>query len=28
LESHKNLTMEQYAQWHPSGALGRLARGE
>jgi D-arabinose 5-phosphate isomerase GutQ len=28
LESHKSLTMEQYAQWHPSGALGRLARGE
>jgi D-arabinose 5-phosphate isomerase GutQ len=28
LESHKNLTMEQYAQWHPSGALGRMARGE
>lgn len=28
LESHKELTMEQYAQWHPSGALGRLARGE
>lgn len=28
LESHKGLTMEQYAQWHPSGALGRMARGE
>jgi arabinose-5-phosphate isomerase len=28
LESRKGLTMEQYAQWHPSGALGRLARGE
>ncbi|MBI3653348.1 MAG: SIS domain-containing protein [Acidobacteria bacterium] len=28
LESRKELTMEQYAQWHPSGALGRLARGE
>lgn len=28
LETHKGLTREQYAQWHPSGALGRLARGE
>jgi D-arabinose 5-phosphate isomerase GutQ len=28
LEAHKGLTMEQYAQWHPSGALGRMARGE
>jgi D-arabinose 5-phosphate isomerase GutQ len=28
LESRKELTMEQYAQWHPSGALGRMARGE
>jgi D-arabinose 5-phosphate isomerase GutQ len=28
LESRKGLTMEQYAQWHPSGALGRTARGE
>jgi D-arabinose 5-phosphate isomerase GutQ len=28
LESHKGLTREQYAQWHPGGALGRLARGE
>jgi D-arabinose 5-phosphate isomerase GutQ len=28
LESFKGLTLEQYAQWHPSGALGRLARGE
>ncbi len=28
LEVHKGLTREQYAQWHPSGALGRKARGE
>ena len=28
LEAHKGLTREQYAQWHPGGALGRLARGE
>jgi D-arabinose 5-phosphate isomerase GutQ len=28
LESHKGLTREQYAQWHPGGMLGRLARGE
>ncbi|MEW6128428.1 MAG: SIS domain-containing protein [Acidobacteriota bacterium] len=28
LETHKGLTREQYAQWHPSGALGRIARGE
>lgn len=28
LESHKGLTREQYARWHPGGALGRLARGE
>jgi arabinose-5-phosphate isomerase len=28
LESHKGLTREQYALWHPGGALGRLARGE
>jgi D-arabinose 5-phosphate isomerase GutQ len=28
LESHKGLTREQYALWHPNGALGRLARGE
>ena len=28
LEAHKGLTREQYARWHPSGALGRLARGE
>src|SRR2546423_1536471 len=28
LEAHKNLTREQYARWHPGGALGRLARGE
>jgi D-arabinose 5-phosphate isomerase GutQ len=26
LESHKGLTREQYARWHPGGALGRLAR--
>src|SRR5262245_12470705 len=28
LEAHKGLTREQYASWHPGGALGRLARGE
>jgi len=28
LEGHKGLTREQYARWHPGGALGRLARGE
>jgi arabinose-5-phosphate isomerase len=28
LEVHKGLTREQYALWHPSGALGRKARGE
>jgi arabinose-5-phosphate isomerase len=28
LEAHKGLTREQYARLHPSGALGRLARGE
>jgi arabinose-5-phosphate isomerase len=28
LESHKGLTREQYARWHPGGALGRIARGE
>ncbi|HJQ23768.1 MAG TPA: SIS domain-containing protein [Blastocatellia bacterium] len=28
LEAHKRLTREQYARWHPGGALGRLARGE
>ncbi|HXG92789.1 MAG TPA: SIS domain-containing protein [Blastocatellia bacterium] len=28
LESRKGLTREQYARWHPGGALGRLARGE
>ncbi len=28
LESHKGLTREQFAQWHPSGAVGRIARGE
>ncbi len=28
LESRKGLTREQYAKWHPGGALGRLARGE
>jgi len=28
LEAHKELTREQYARWHPGGALGRLARGE
>jgi arabinose-5-phosphate isomerase len=28
LETHKGLTREQYARWHPGGALGRLARGE
>lgn len=28
LEARKGLTREQYARWHPGGALGRLARGE
>lgn len=28
LESHKGLTREQYARWHPGGNLGRIARGE
>jgi D-arabinose 5-phosphate isomerase GutQ len=28
LEAHKGLTREQYARWHPAGALGRMARGE
>jgi D-arabinose 5-phosphate isomerase GutQ len=28
LEAEKGLTREQYALWHPGGALGRLARGE
>ena len=28
LESHKGLTREQFAQWHPSGAVGKIARGE
>jgi arabinose-5-phosphate isomerase len=28
LESHKGLTREQYARWHPGGAIGRLVRGE
>ncbi|HWC77498.1 MAG TPA: SIS domain-containing protein [Blastocatellia bacterium] len=28
LEFHKGLTREQYAQWHPGGALGKLARSE
>jgi arabinose-5-phosphate isomerase len=28
LEAHKGLTREQYARWHPGGAIGRLARGE
>jgi arabinose-5-phosphate isomerase len=28
LEAHKGLTREQYARWHPGGALGRIARGE
>jgi D-arabinose 5-phosphate isomerase GutQ len=28
LEAHKGLTREQYAQWHPGGAIGRLARGD
>jgi arabinose-5-phosphate isomerase len=28
LETHKGLTREQYARWHPGGAIGRLARGE
>ena len=26
LEAHKGLTREQYARWHPGGALGELAR--
>jgi len=28
LEAQKGLTREQYARWHPGGALGRRARGE
>jgi arabinose-5-phosphate isomerase len=28
LEAHKGLTREEYARYHPGGALGRLARGE
>lgn len=28
LESHKGLTREQYARWHPGGKIGKLARGE
>jgi D-arabinose 5-phosphate isomerase GutQ len=28
LESRKGLTREQYARWHPGGAIGRLARGD
>jgi len=28
LEAHEGLTREQYARWHPGGALGRIARGE
>jgi arabinose-5-phosphate isomerase len=28
LEARKGLTREQYAQWHPGGAIGRLARGD
>jgi D-arabinose 5-phosphate isomerase GutQ len=28
LEAHKGLTREQYASWHPGGALGKLARGD
>jgi len=28
LESHKGLTRQQYARWHPGGVLGKLARGE
>lgn len=28
LEARKGLTREQYARWHPGGALGRIARGE
>jgi arabinose-5-phosphate isomerase len=28
LESGKGLTREQYARWHPGGALGRIARGD
>ena len=28
LEAHKGLTREQYALWHPGGALGKLARGD
>ena len=28
LESHKGLTREQFAQWHPSGVVGKIARGE
>ena len=28
LEARKGLTREQYARWHPAGALGRQARGD
>jgi arabinose-5-phosphate isomerase len=28
LEARKGLTREQYARWHPGGAIGRLARGD
>jgi arabinose-5-phosphate isomerase len=28
LESRKGLTREQYARWHPGGALGKRARGD
>jgi arabinose-5-phosphate isomerase len=28
LESQKGITREQYAKWHPGGAIGRLVRGE
>jgi arabinose-5-phosphate isomerase len=28
LEAHKGLTREQYARWHPGGALGKKARGD
>ena len=28
LEARKGLTREQYARWHPAGALGRQSRGD
>jgi arabinose-5-phosphate isomerase len=28
LEARKGLTREQYARWHPAGALGRQCRGD